>query len=241
MTETASFTGLLHPSIPAREVEPGILTVLPLGSANSYDDHGALAFYDAVACNPIYNRLMWGYRTAGLDRFCEILLSGGEGWFLDAGCGSLAFTAGAYARCSRPVVLADQSLTLLRKARQRLLAEGMTGENIVLLQADVMALPFRDEAFGTVMSMNMLHVLPEPEGMLAEVRRVLGPSGQAGFTTLHLSGRWSDRYLRMWERKGEVVCRTSEEVLAILAGAGMDAVLRAEGNMGFFQRRQGAE
>ncbi|MFH2091586.1 MAG: hypothetical protein ABIJ31_04410 [Pseudomonadota bacterium] len=54
-----------------RSVEPAIYSVLPDNeSGNEYDSQFGF-IYDLVACNPIYNRLIWGYsvkifsKTAG--------------------------------------------------------------------------------------------------------------------------------------------------------------------------------
>ncbi|TVM31231.1 class I SAM-dependent methyltransferase [Oceanidesulfovibrio marinus] len=235
MTSCKDFDALLKPGVTLGEAEPGILTALdPDKAANSYDAQGALAFYDSVACNPLYNRLVWGYRVSGLHAFCsELLASDTDGWFLDAGCGSLAFTARAYQESDRPVVLADQSLTLLRKAKERL-ERGSTGNsNIVFLQADVMDLPFRDSSFSTVMSMNMLHVLPKAETMIGEVMRVAAPGGSIGFTTLHRAGRWSDGYMRMWENKEELVCRDESQLQAMFTQHDLNATIHTHGNMAF--------
>lgn len=84
-----------------RPVEPHIYSVLPdRGAANEYDARfGCL--YDRVACNPLSNRLIWGYPVGQLASFArDALHSSSEGAVLDLGCGSLAFTAGAYVRCS---------------------------------------------------------------------------------------------------------------------------------------------
>lgn len=235
MTSGNDFGALLKPGVTLRHAEPGILTILdPDNAANSYDAQGALAFYDSVACNPLYNRLVWGYRISGLHAFCsELLASDTNGWFLDAGCGSLAFTARAYRESERPVVLVDQSLTLLCKAKERL-ERGSTGNNnIVFLQADVMDLPFHDNSFSTVMSMNMLHVLPNAESMIGEVMRVVSSDGAIGFTTLHRAGRWSDGYMRMWENKKELICRERSELQAMFDQYDLKATIRTRGNMAF--------
>ena len=108
----------LQPGASLREVEPGLYSLyLPGAGANAYDESGALAFYDRIACNALYNRLMWGYATPILNRLCrQALASRSEGWVLDAGCGSLAFTAPSYTGFTgRPVIFLDQSLTLLRR------------------------------------------------------------------------------------------------------------------------------
>lgn len=217
MTPQDAFSQLLKDDIAIREVEPGIFSALTDDVANSYDTQGALSFYDSVACHPVYNRLMWGYKIARLHTFCADLLDAGTGWHLDAGCGSLAFTSKAYARTSRPLVLMDLSLTLLKKTRERLADSGTTPENILLIQGDVTDMPFKAAAFGSALSMNMLHVLGNPNAMISEIKRVITPTGNIGFTTLHMSGRWSDRYMKTWENKGELICRSLPQIKALLS------------------------
>jgi hypothetical protein len=103
--------------------EPGIYSVYSIGDTpGSYDSVGASTIYDVVACNRIYNWLMWGYSIKDYSALCEdILALSSEGWVLDLACGSLAFTAKIYENCSnRPIVFLDQSLKLLRKGKSRL-------------------------------------------------------------------------------------------------------------------------
>ena len=89
---------------------------------NPYDTQFGY-IYDWVACNPIYNRLIWGYSIqifAVIAR--EALRSSTKGNVLDLGCGSLAFTAKTHMQYSeRPIVLVDQSLKMLSIAKSRLI------------------------------------------------------------------------------------------------------------------------
>ncbi len=70
-----------------------------------FDDKAG--YYDLLIGNPVYNRIMWGYSIKEFGSFCDATLrSSSEGWVLDAGCGSLVFTAGSYAAYrARPAVL----------------------------------------------------------------------------------------------------------------------------------------
>jgi len=54
-------SALLVANTTLRSVEPNIYSVLPGNeSGNEYDSQFGF-IYDLVACNPIYNRLIWGY------------------------------------------------------------------------------------------------------------------------------------------------------------------------------------
>ena len=104
-----------------RWVEPHIYSVLPDNkAANTYDTQFGY-IYDWVACNPIYNRLIWGYSVGKFVKIAhDALRSAVQGNVLDLGCGSLAFTAKTYIQYSeRPVALVDQSLKMLRIAKSR--------------------------------------------------------------------------------------------------------------------------
>lgn len=85
----------------------------------------------------------------------EAINSQSEGESLDAGCGSLLFTAGAYVEGKRQVIAIDQSLSMLRWARRRLInLAGSVPGHILLLQADLNDLPFRPDSFRTVLCLN---------------------------------------------------------------------------------------
>jgi ubiquinone/menaquinone biosynthesis C-methylase UbiE len=67
------------------------------------------------------------------------------------------------------VVGADASATMLRGAR---------GRSDHLVQADLCrTLPFADDAFDAVVSLNVLYTLSDPDAALSEFRRVLKPNG----------------------------------------------------------------
>ena len=84
-----------------RLVEPSIYSVLPDNdSGNEYDTQFGF-IYDGVACNPIYNRLIWGYSVQVFSQIAnDALRSTIQGNVLDIGCGSLAFTARTYSKFS---------------------------------------------------------------------------------------------------------------------------------------------
>jgi ubiquinone/menaquinone biosynthesis C-methylase UbiE len=143
---------------------------------------------------------MWGYSIENYGTLCkEFLASSSEGWVLDLACGSLAFTAEVYATCpNRPVVFLDQSLKLLRKGKSRLgKQKGSIPENMFFLHGDAFQLPFKAKVFHTIISLNLLHCLDDVKSVLKELKRVLRVNGTSVLTTLTLSDRWSDSYLKM--------------------------------------------
>jgi len=228
--------GLLAEGVELVQVEPGIFSVFGAEPrTNSYDtSFGTL--YDRVACTPLYNRLVWGY---GVERFravtAELLRRDQAGPLLDLGCGSLAFTAVTYARhAGRPVVLVDLSLSLLRMAKTKLIAlAGLLPANLLFLQADATALPFRDEVFDDILSLNLFHVVGDLAPLLGGMARVAASGGDIRATTLVLAGRLADRYLAVWERAGELVGREPRQLAEAFVAQGLPWRCVVEGNMAF--------
>ena len=63
---------------------------------------------------------------------------------------------------------------------EKMLDEARKGErpaNLIFQQADATALPFADDSFDAVIISNALHIIPNPEKALSEIRRVLRPGG----------------------------------------------------------------
>lgn len=220
-------------------VEAGIYSVYPPGaSPGSYDSIGASTIYDVVACNRFYNWLMWGYSVKDYATLCEDSLSSfSEGWVLDLACGSLAFTAKAYAHFSnRPVVFLDQSLKLLRRGKSRLeKLKGNIPENMFFLHADALDLPFKEKVFHTIISLNLLHCLNDPKTVLREIKRVLAVNGNSVLTTLVQSDRWSNRYLNMLAGSGALISRSSDELLSTFNDIEMQVTHKVKGNLAFIK------
>ncbi len=216
-----------------RLVEPGIYSLDPHGeNANAYDRlFGSV--YDLVACNRLYNRIVWGYETAKYHNLCLDALESSTGWVLDAGCGSLAFTARAYVACPvRPVVLLDQSIHLLRMARQRLIKlNGTVPQNMVFVRGDVLHLPFKPSSFDSILSLNLLHVLESPVAALIELRKVLAQRGTLHCTTLVKSDRFADRYLDRLAASKLLVPRHAEQVAEFFDKAGLDKMYSISGSL----------
>jgi ubiquinone/menaquinone biosynthesis C-methylase UbiE len=226
-----------------RLVEPHIYSVYSPGEdINLSYDKKFGTFYDLVGCNRFYNRLVWGYSTAEYHSLClDALKSSTDGWVLDAGCGSLAFTAKTYVNYSeRPVVLLDLSMQLLVLAKSRLVKmNGRVPANIVFLHGDALHLPFEPKSFGTIISLNLLHVFEDKDvrRVLQELKKVLLDGGTISFTALIENNRFADKYLHMWGKAGEVVARKANQLLAIFDALGMSIEYRIEGNLAFIYYR----
>jgi len=228
----------LLPGRAAWAARDGIWSVLPAGCGPAGYDRRGIA-YDRIVGNALYNHLAWGASTARYRAFAARAVHSGTGPLLDAGSGSAVFTAESYARAGRPVVLVDRSLDMLAVARERLSrsAGGGPAADAVLLQADLLDLPFRPGAFGTVLSMGVLHLF-EDTAVKALVRglvALLAPAGGLFVTSLvaeRTVGRW---YLAMLHRAGEVATPRPVERLCSVLGAelGETMELDREGSMAY--------
>lgn len=229
-----ALSAVISESAGLRFVEPGIYSVLSEAEGPSPYDTAFGAIYDRVACNPLYNRLIWGYSVSIFASIAwDALHSTDKGIVLDLGCGSLAFTAKTYLQYSeRPVVLADRSLNMLRIARSRLI--GMNGgvpDNLAFLHADALRLPFFEKSFSTIISENLLHCLGDTKILLAGLRKILAEDGRIHFTTLVRAGRLADRYLEALAGSGKLVSRNIEDHLAMFNQLGMTVECKINGNM----------
>jgi SAM-dependent methyltransferase len=206
---------LLAPDRPLRPVAEQIWSAMPEGGPDQRYDRRAAA-YDRVVGSRFYNRWLWGSSPDAYATFAAQAVQSGRGPMLDAGCGSLVFTAGIYAKADRSLLLLDTSLGMLEAARDRLRAvRGALRDDTVFLQADLQDLPFVPGRFSTVISMGMLHLFEDVEGIVAALERSSEPRGALFLTSL-VSETWvGGRYLSLLHRAGEVADpRTQQQLLA---------------------------
>ena len=195
-----------------RLIADDIYSVLPDTSVQHQYDKRATV-YDSVVRAWLYNFVMWGTSPGDYVQFArQALDSAREGMFLDAGCGSLLFTARVYVDSNRRIVAFDQSLAILRRARERLRKlSGCLPEHIRLLQADLSDLPFRSKSFRTVLCLNVLHQFADATALVSGLNELLSESGNLYLTSLIANNRIiGDWYLKALYRSGEFVRPRSE-------------------------------
>ncbi len=73
---------------------------------------------------------------------------------------------------AKSMIATDYSEKMLAVARR-----GIVPSNLVFERADASALDYEDESFDVVIIANALHVIPHPEKVLSEIRRVLRKDG----------------------------------------------------------------
>jgi len=225
---------LLSNGIQLRQVEPHIYSVLPDNSSgNEYDSQFGF-IYDLVACNPIYNRLIWGYSVKIFSQIAnEALNSSKDGLVLDIGCGSLAFTAKTYSKYTeRPVILVDQSLKMLRMAKAKLMKQNSKiPDNLIFLHADALNLPFQEDIFTTILSENLLHCLGDTAVLLNQLKTIISKNGKMYFTTLVKANRVSDKYLQALADSGKLISRTVDDHKEIFKQVGLATKYETMGNI----------
>ena len=76
-------------------------------------------------------------------------------------------------------------------------------ERIVLLQADLDDIPFREDSFQTILSMNVLHHSPDVNTVLVSLKNLLTKSGHIYLTSLVKNNRLiGDQYLSLLRYMG---------------------------------------
>ena len=126
------------------------------------------------------SRIVWGIgpekNAAYLDWVFEQIPEGFAGSLLEVPVGTGVLTMPLYQTLPQAhVTCLDYSADMMESAQQKAGALGVS--NVTFTQGDVGALPFEDESFDTVLSMNGFHAFPDKEAAYAETYRVLKPGG----------------------------------------------------------------
>lgn len=116
--------------------------------------------------------------TAPENRFIVQQMGDLQGkYLLDLGCGA-GENSVYFAKRGAVCVASDYSPGMVQVTLQLAERHGVGIEGCV---ADAMTLHFPDNSFDYVYASNLLHHLPNPEGAIAEMHRVLKPGGKACF------------------------------------------------------------
>lgn len=155
----------------------------------------------------VFDQIDWSRATTVLDVAC------GSGWAVYETASRLeAGRSGMACGC-------DISEGMLR---QRALRErAVAGTHF--LAASAQSLPYRDDSFDAIICTAAFHHFPVPEDALREFRRVLRPGGKlliADACRDQSVGTWIWDRLHRWFEKGHVKYYRTDELLALLRGAG---------------------
>jgi ubiquinone/menaquinone biosynthesis C-methylase UbiE len=227
-------------NVTPEEVSQGIFSVLDESRQQSGYDRKVLV-YDAIIGNRFYNKLFWGNWPSSYQKFCEHSLRQSQKKpVLDVGCGSLVFTASAYAQSdNQQIVLLDRSLGMLKRARERLIKiHGSAPDNFTFLQGDVFDLPFVDNTFGLVMSHGLLHMFEQKKHILSELERVKGINGIISATSLVSNTGVGQKYLSLLEKSGQTVKNlNSDSLSSLLNTRPLTYRLCTHGNIAYIESR----
>lgn len=126
-------------------------------------------FYDGMVTytTPIgkmMNKMIWGFNEETTAEWINGALSaipaGFAGSILEIPVGTMCITASLYRSIpNAEVTCMDYSPDMMKNAESRAGAMGL--KNITFLQGDVGALPFEDESFDIVLSLNGFHAFPD--------------------------------------------------------------------------------
>lgn len=136
---------------------------------------------------------------------------------LDVCCGSGVVGAAFRSRVGRTVGL-DLTPAMAALARERL-------DEVHL--GTVYELPFEDDSFDIVVTREVFHLLPRPEGPLREIVRVLRPGGQFIVGQTLPYGRADAAWMwRVFKKKQPLICTMfqEEDFVALLRGGGLGDV-----------------
>ena len=122
-------------------------------------------------------KVVWGFPdTAYAEDLLDRIPDDFSGKLLDIPVGTGLFTAEKYGRMKKAeIICADYSPDMLALAQNRFDAAGL--KTVRCVRADVGNLPFPDESFDTVLSMNGFHAFPDKEAAYRETYRALKPGG----------------------------------------------------------------
>lgn len=148
--------------------------------SNSYQ--GVMDHYDDLLTgrkwwSRIYWRLIWNEDANLLaQKVLDFIPDDFQGRLLDVPVGTAVFTAEKYRRMKgAEIVGLDYSDEMIAIAALRKETEGIA--NLSLRQGDVGDLPYPNESFDCILSMNGFQAFPDKEKAFAEIFRVLKPGG----------------------------------------------------------------
>lgn len=204
---------------------------------NAYKSLGGEAtFYDGmITCSTLPGRavckLVWNMGKEENAAYLERALSGiperFSGKLLEVPVGTGVLTMPVYRTLPKAeITCLDYSPDMMERARRR------APENVSFVQGDVGHLPFADESFDIVLSLNGFHAFPDKEAAYRETFRVLKKSGVfCGCFYVKGENRRTDWFIdKLYTPKGfftppyETLASLQERLKNMYAQANVDAV-----------------
>lgn len=152
---------------------------------DAYQLVGSLAkFYDGMLANDglaaqLALKIFWGLDAAAYEKFLAQAFAGltvdFSGRLLEVPIGTGVLSLPFYQRLNAEIFAVDLSDKMLDVAKARAAQLNLRG--VKFFQADVARLPFSENFFDAVLSINGLHVFRDKVAAFAEMRRVLKVGG----------------------------------------------------------------
>lgn len=152
---------------------------------SAYKKLGKSNFYDGMITSTTFlgslvNRVVWRMNKEENKEYLEKALSpitaDFSGKLLEVPVGTGILTMPLYKKLKKAdIVCLDYSAEMMARAQNR--ADEMRIENIRFMQGDVGKLPFDNESFDTVLSLNGFHAFPDKDAAYSETYRVLNKGG----------------------------------------------------------------
>lgn len=147
-------------------------------------------------------RLLWSLRAEDVVSYQRFALNAIPGDFsgrlleVPVGTGALSMPKLTGLR-DADIVCVDYSAAMMAAAERR--AENGDASNISFLQGDVGNLPFDDDSFDIVLTLNGLAAFPAKDDAFSELHRVLRPGGTlCGCTYVRGRNPRTDRFIRLF-------------------------------------------
>ena len=152
----------------------------------SYKQLGSIGtVYDGIITRStlvgkLMDSLIWGLDKELAAKWIDDALSpiseDFAGKLLEVPVGTGVLTMPLYKRLTNAeMTCLDYSADMMRNAEKR--SEAMGVRNVNFVQGDVGALPFEEESFDIVLSLNGFHAFPDKDAAFRETCRVLKPGG----------------------------------------------------------------
>jgi ubiquinone/menaquinone biosynthesis C-methylase UbiE len=164
----------------------------------------------------MYDRMLAGTEDAGLRDHRRAIVGRARGRVLEIGAGT-GLNLDHYGPEVTELVLTEPEEPMAKRLRAKL----TKGE---VVSAGAESLPFPDDSFDTVVSTLVLCTVPDQEGAIAEIRRVLKPDGRLLFLE-HVrsheekTAKWQDRLHGPWKAFGNG-CHCNRDTASALSRAG---------------------
>ncbi|HET9154355.1 MAG TPA: class I SAM-dependent methyltransferase [Solirubrobacterales bacterium] len=181
--------------------------------------------YDATwgrAFSAMYDRGFKRTEEAGLREMRRELLAQARGRVVELGAGT-GLNLEHYPAAIESLTLVEPDPHMSKQLRPKLSRIDL---DVRLLEAPAEELPFADASFDTAVVTLVLCTVPDPEGALNEIERVLKPDGRLLFLE-HVRAedpglaQWQDRWERPWRFIGDG-CHCNRDTVSAISAAGFD-------------------